>query len=204
MRAAPPSPDRTVRPLLEGQVSPVVGPHAFGNEACDLERRECVRTGRFFGTGASAELRLTVLGPLRLHGRLHVAGNVVTSKPLYRSVVVPAVGLGLYGHRLFGRVEVQHVLAFGPERFDAPFADVPAGSARWSRTAIAVAVGVRFPITPRIRIEPWGGYVAGPMEDRIYEGERERRWLHTFVAGIGASFALIDDPRRPRRARRRP
>ncbi len=201
-RARHPVPRPSHRALLEVQGSVVTGPHAFGNEQCDLDRRTCARAGRFFGLGASVELRLGLVGPLRLHGRLHAAGNVVRDKRLYSGVVAPAIGIGLYGHRLFGRFETAFVHAFGPERFDAPLADVPAGTARWGRVSFALAAGVRFPVSPRLRIEPWGGYVLGPYERRTFQGEREARWLSTFVAGIGVAFALIDDPRpRPERAR---
>ncbi len=167
---------------------PMVGPHAIGNEECRPEAKRCETRGSFFGAGVNVEARLRLIRSLSLHVRPWVVGNLAPDK-VYNGGVGAALGLGLYGKRIFARGEYIALHTWGDANFTPPFFEGEVASDDFGNHAGMVSVGFRQPVTERLKVELWGGPMFGPSSRRSYpDGEVDDRTLVTFMLGLGLSF----------------
>lgn len=166
----------------------MLGPHAIGNEECRAEAKRCETRGSFFGTGVNVEARLRLVRSLSLHVRPWVVGNVAPDK-VYSGAIGGALGLGVYGKRIFARGEYIALHAWGDANFTPPFFEGEVASDDFGNHAGMVAIGFRQPVTKRLKVELWGGPMFGPSSRRSYpDGEADDRTLVTFMLGLGFSF----------------
>jgi len=188
--ATPPAAEPTrTHPRLVLAGGPIVGPHAIGNEECDVELARCETKGSFLGLGGQLELRGRLWRLLYLHARGLVVGNVSANDRIYRGVGAAGVGLGLYGRRVFGRGEYLYVGAFGDNHFEPPFFDGEVASDEWGHHAGMLSVGFRQPLPHRLAVELWGGLVIGPRSvRRVPQAEPDERVLTTFLVGLDLSW----------------
>ncbi len=205
-RPSPP-PWRTQRidARLVVAVSPTLGPHVFGNQKCNSNQALCDRAGRFLGIGATTELRVGLYKVLYAHARVLGAGNVIGHKPVFKGLLAPGLGLGVYGKLAFIRAEYLFYVPLGgegcttldPSRaqacddFEVPFETDEAAEAIWSPSGGMISGGLRYRLTPRMVGELWAGLVVGPRERRWVLDAPETRVLTSFVIGLGLAFDVV-------------
>lgn len=167
---------------------PAIGPHAFGNEQCDLDNAVCSRGGRFLGLGGNLEARAKLWKPLYAHLRLLATGNAIRQKPVYSGLMAPGFGLGAYGRTAFVRAEYLFFIPLGPEDFEAPLTPDKVGRAQWTNSAGMFSAGLRLRLTDNMLAEAWGGLTIGPRETRTLFDETETRTLLSFLIGLQLAF----------------
>lgn len=183
-------------PRLQLAAGPLFGPHAHGEATCQTrgDVTRCEHTGNFLGVGATLELRGQVTGPLYLHGRAAVVGNV-RPRPLgvYKGLAALGIGLGAYSRLAFIRIEYMFVPTFGPETYQPPLYDKQAGRDVWTSSAGMLSGGVRGYFSPRVAAELWAGVVVGPRSRRtsLSEDAAEDRILVSFLASVGLAFDIL-------------
>ncbi len=193
-KAAGDTPPKRPRLVLAGHF--MLGPHESGDEACRVEGGVtiCDRTGRFFGLGGSAELRLKLFRVLYLHGRFAGLANVVrTPSPLYDGALQAGGGLGVYGNMIFARGEVFVPVPLGGPEYRPAGRLEGVATDEWGPVAGNITTGLRFRVAKRWRIEPMVGLVIGPRATRtdpLEDGPKDRVIL-SFLAGVGMSFDVL-------------
>ena len=186
-------------------VSPVLGPHAFGNQQCNNQDAICDRAGRFLGLGGTLELRARLHKILYAHARFLGVGNAIGHKPVFGGLLAPGLGLGVYGKLAFIRGEYMFYVPVGGKNcttldpsgaefcdaFEVPFGSDEAGEAIWSAHAGLISGGLRYRLKPRMVGELWGGLVVGPRERRLLFDQAETRTLTSFLVGVGLAFDVV-------------
>lgn len=183
-------------PRLQLAAGPLLGPHAHGEATCSSRENvtRCEHTGNFLGVGANLELRGQITGPLYIHGRAAVVGNV-RPRPLgvHRGLAALGIGLGAYSRLAFIRIEYMFVPTFGPDNYKPPLYDKLVARDVWGSSAGMVSGGIRGYFTRRLAAELWAGVVVGPRSRRttLSEDASESRLLVSFMASVGLAFDII-------------
>jgi hypothetical protein len=188
--------ERPPPPRLIGSVSAILGPRSLGEEICVPRGgfQECARGGRFWGVGASAELRLQVHRRLYAHSRGLLLGNGYRDpSAVHLGMVGAGIGLGAYERLGFIRAEYLALGTFGPPTYRPPFGAADAATDRYGHHAGMISGGGRIPVSERLAIELWIGMMFGPRARRTTTSPSEfnDRVLVSAVLGAGLSFDVI-------------
>jgi hypothetical protein len=171
---------------------PIVGPHAIGNEQCDVELARCETKGSFLGLGAQLELRARLWRLIYAHARGLAVGNVSPNDRIHRGLWGVGAGLGLYSRRVFGRAEYLFVDTFGDNHFEPPFYQGEVAYDEWGHHAGMLSVGFRQPLPRGVAAELWGGLVIGPHSRRqVPQEQPDDRVLTTFLVGLNVSWDVL-------------
>lgn len=193
---APAPADPPPLPRLQIAVGPMLGPHSLGEATCSTRENvtRCEHTGNFLGVGANLELRGQVTGPLYIHGRAAVVGNV-RPRPLgvHRGLGALGIGLGAYSRLAFIRIEYMFVPTFGPDTYRPPLYDKNVARDVWTSSAGMISGGIRGYFSRRFSAELWAGVVVGPRARRttLSEDANENRILVTFLTSVGLAFDIL-------------
>ena len=190
-----PSPEEKVHriyPRLVLAAAPVIGPHTIGTEECRAEELQCQFGGRFLGLGGTVELRPRLYKALYAHVRFLGVGNVLQDKPVYKGIIGAGVGIGAYGRHIFARIEYLPVFPIGDGSFEPPFSSRATAQDDWGNHAGMWSVGARFPFSPRLSGELWGGMTIGPSSKREIQGQpADERTLISFMFGLGVAWGAV-------------
>jgi len=187
-------------PRLQLMVSPVLGPRSLGEQLCFSRGtyEECRVGGRFLGLGGTLELRARAVGPLYVHLRGLLVGNIAAAdQAVHRGLGGAGFGLGAYARLGFVRAEYLALDTLGPPTYTPPFGAAGAATDTYGHHAALLSGGARLPYGARANLELWGGALIGPRATRVTTTPTEdnQRVLFTFLLGLGLSFDLIPGPR---------
>ncbi len=177
----------------------MIGPLDRGEEACRLTDdgyNICDETGDFLSVGGNLELRVKAYRALGFSLRTQVGGNAAaySHDPVFRAMVIPAFGMGLFGRRGFFRAEIAAIAPIGSPRYRSSGYLDETSRVIWGPVAGTIGGGVRFPLRKKpIAFEIIGSMMLGPKirrETANPDFDRSQV-LVSFIVGVGMSFDLV-------------